>query len=29
MQAQVIYTQNTPTNNWNDCTIDGIYLLPQ
>jgi len=29
IQAAVIYTQNTPTNNWGDCTIDGIYLLPQ
>lgn len=29
MRASVIYTQNTPTNNWGDCTIDGIYLLPE
>lgn len=29
IQAAVIYTQNTPTNNWSDCTIDGIYLMPQ
>ena len=29
VRASVIYTQNTPTNNWSDCTIDGIYLLPQ
>jgi hypothetical protein len=28
MRAAVIYTQNTPTNNWSDCTIDGINLLP-
>jgi hypothetical protein len=29
IQASVVYTQNTPTGNWSDCTIDGIYLLPQ
>jgi hypothetical protein len=29
IQAAVIYTQNTPTNNWGDCTIDGLYLFPQ
>lgn len=29
IQAAVIYTQNTPTNNWGDCTINGIYLSPQ
>jgi hypothetical protein len=29
IQAQVLYTQNTPTGNWSDCTIDGIFLLPQ
>jgi hypothetical protein len=29
IQASVIYTQNTPTGNWSDCTIDGIYLMPQ
>jgi hypothetical protein len=29
VQAAVVYTQNTPTGNWGDCTIDGIYLLPQ
>jgi hypothetical protein len=28
VRASVVYTQNTPTNNWSDCTIDGIYLLP-
>jgi hypothetical protein len=29
VRAVVLYTQNTPTNNWGDCTIDGIYLLPE
>jgi hypothetical protein len=29
IQAAVLYTQNTPSGNWGDCTIDGIYLLPQ
>jgi len=29
MRAAVLYTQNTPTNNWSDCTIEGIYLLPE
>jgi hypothetical protein len=29
IRASVIYTQNTPTNNWSDCTIDGIFLLPE
>jgi hypothetical protein len=29
IQASVIYTQHTPTNNWGDCTIDGLYLQPQ
>jgi len=29
IQAAVIYTQNTPTNNWGDCTITGISLQPQ
>jgi hypothetical protein len=29
MRAAVIYTQNTPTNNWGDCFIEGIYLLPE
>lgn len=29
VKASVIYTQNTPTNNWGDCNFDGIYLLPQ
>lgn len=28
VKAAVLYTQNTPTNNWGDCNIDGIYLLP-
>jgi hypothetical protein len=28
LKASVLYTQNTPTNNWSDCTIDGIYYLP-
>lgn len=28
LRASVIYTQNTPTNNWGDCNIDGIYYLP-
>jgi hypothetical protein len=26
IQAAVIYTQNTPTGNWSDCTIDGLFL---
>jgi hypothetical protein len=29
IRASVIYTQNTPTNNWGDCTIEGIQLLPE
>lgn len=29
IRAAVVYTQNTPTNNWGDCTITGIYLLPE
>ncbi|MEO8018733.1 MAG: hypothetical protein ABI769_13035 [Pseudomonadota bacterium] len=29
LQASVIYTQNTPTGNWSDCTIDGLFLVPQ
>lgn len=29
LNAAVIYTQNTPTNNWDDCTITGLYLYPQ
>ena len=29
LRAAVLYTQNTPTNNWGDCTIEGIYLLPE
>ena len=29
IRASVIYTQNTPTNNWSDCTIEGIQLLPE
>jgi hypothetical protein len=29
VRAAVVYTQNTPTNNWSDCTIDGIFLLPE
>jgi hypothetical protein len=29
LRASVLYTQHTPTNNWGDCTIDGIYLLPE
>jgi hypothetical protein len=28
-RAAVLYTQNTPTNNWDDCTVDGIYLMPE
>src|SRR4051794_13219235 len=28
IRAAVLYTQNTPTNNWVDCTIEGIYVLP-
>jgi hypothetical protein len=26
LQAAVIYTQNASTNNWSDCTIDGLFL---
>jgi hypothetical protein len=29
IRASVIYTQNTVTNNWSDCTIEGIQLLPE
>jgi|SRR6185503_6024284 len=29
IHAAVVYTQNTPTNNWSDCNIDGLYLLPE
>jgi len=29
VQASVIYTQNASTINWDDCTIDGIFLTPQ
>jgi hypothetical protein len=29
IRAAVLYTQNTPTNNWSDCTIEGIYLIPE
>jgi len=29
LRAHVIYTQNPPTNNWSDCTIEGIQLLPE
>jgi hypothetical protein len=29
IKASVVYTQNTPTNNWSDCTIDGLFLVPQ
>jgi hypothetical protein len=29
VRGSVLYTQNTPTNNWNDCYIDGIQLLPE
>jgi len=29
IQASVVFTQNVVTNNWSDCTIDGIYLIPQ
>jgi hypothetical protein len=28
-RAAALYTQNTPTNNWDDCTLDGLYLLPE
>jgi hypothetical protein len=28
-RAAVIYTQNASTNNWGDCTITGIYMLPE
>jgi hypothetical protein len=26
LKAGVLYTKNTITNNWGDCTIDGIFL---
>jgi hypothetical protein len=29
LRAAVLYTQHTPTGNWGDCTIEGIYLLPE
>lgn len=29
IRAAVVFTQNTPTGNWDDCTINGIYLLPE
>lgn len=29
IRAAVIYTQNPVTNNWSDCTIEGISLQPQ
>jgi hypothetical protein len=29
VRAAVLYTQNTVTNNWGDCTITGIYLVPE
>ena len=29
VRAQVLYTLNAQTGNWGDCTIDGIYLLPE
>jgi hypothetical protein len=28
-RAAVVYTQNASTGNWSDCTIDGIYLIPE
>lgn len=29
IRASVVFTQNTPTNNWDDCTITGLYLMPE
>ena len=29
IRAAVVYTQNPVTNNWSDCTIEGISLQPQ
>src|SRR5689334_1960923 len=29
VRASVLYTQNAVTNNWGDCTIDGIWLTPE
>lgn len=26
LKLSVLYTKNTITNNWGDCTIDGLYL---
>jgi len=28
VRAYVVYTVNAATNNWSDCTIDGIGLNP-
>ena len=28
VKAYVFYTQNTPTNNWSDCFLDGLELVP-
>ena len=27
LKVSVLYTKNTITNNWGDCTIDGLYLV--
>jgi hypothetical protein len=28
VRASVVFTVNVQTNNWGDCTIDGLYLQP-
>jgi len=28
IRANVVYTLNSSTGNWGDCTIDGLYLQP-
>jgi hypothetical protein len=28
VRASVVFTVNAQTNNWGDCTIDGLYLMP-
>jgi hypothetical protein len=30
IRAYVVYTpKSTPTGNWDDCTLDGLYLMPE
>jgi len=28
VKGYVNYTQNTPTGNWSDCLLEGLYLTP-